>query len=178
MKIQWVISRNFLLIVTRAPHVWAAITFQKLVLFWYKYSFSFLYLISCFEGSKWPWINLVDIIMIFYYNWNLKKTMMKLLRLIKYLGPALFLVGLAYTTFYPERRLLANSSSKEWVKKYTVFFSNSKQLYTKLSQFGPLPMSSRLSSRWSKLINNDLIMVQGLIPGSSNISSILFTSKK
>ena len=30
----------------------------------------------------------------------------KFLRFFKYLGPFLFLVGLAYTSFYPERKLL------------------------------------------------------------------------
>ena len=38
--------------------------------------------------------------------------MTKIVWLVKYLGPALFLVGLAYTTFYPERKLLANSKSR------------------------------------------------------------------
>ena len=34
---------------------------------------------------------------------------LKLLRYVKYLGPVFFLLGLIYTSLYPERKLLARS---------------------------------------------------------------------
>ena len=39
-------------------------------------------------------------------------TTWRILRQVKYVGPVLFLLGLAYTTLYPERKLLAASKSK------------------------------------------------------------------
>ena len=52
------------------------------------------------------------------------RKMTRILRLVKYLGPALFLLGLVYTTFYPERKLLANSKSRNGVNEKTTPFEN------------------------------------------------------
>ena len=49
------------------------------------------------------------------------RKMTRIMRLVKYLGPALFLLGLVYTTFYPERKLLANSKSRNGNEKTTPF---------------------------------------------------------
>lgn len=50
----------------------------------------------------------------------------KLLRYVKYLGPVFFLIGVIYTSLYPERKLLAKSEkSPAKIEKVATPFDDS-----------------------------------------------------
>ena len=51
-------------------------------------------------------------------------------RILRYLGPFLFLLGLAYTAFYPERKLLHYSKQEE--KATTLFNSESVTVHDEI----------------------------------------------
>ena len=62
----------------------------------------------------------------------------KFLRLIKYLGPFVFLLGLAYTSLYPERKLLAASKVRHLSETAATPFDSSGTTVASITDDVPL----------------------------------------